>query len=115
MKDKLFLLAAPFDDAKLSADQIWFCADCAMVEGALLANPHWTERVEIRRVAFPRPRAEVVALVGETEQGLPLLILAEGGPSPEGVRQVNGLSILHEGKPITKALALRYGGAGPHP
>jgi hypothetical protein len=114
-KDLLFLLAAPFKDAALSPTADWFCWHCALVEGALAVNPHWAERIEIRRIAFPRPRAEVIAWVGEVEQSLPTLILAASGPTPAEARTIHGLNIVKDGPSIAAALALRHGGAGPHP
>jgi hypothetical protein len=52
MNDRLFLLAAPSEDAKRAAGPVWFCPHCALLEGALLANPHWRDSVDIRHVAF---------------------------------------------------------------
>ncbi|MFZ4069946.1 MAG: DUF3088 family protein [Caulobacterales bacterium] len=114
-KDLLFLLAAPFKDVALSPTADWFCWHCALVEGALAVNPHWAERMVIRRVAFPRPRAEVISWVGEAGQSLPTLILSASGPAPAEARTVNGLNIVQGGVAIAAALALRLGGAGPHP
>jgi hypothetical protein len=111
-RDALFLLAAPFEDM----NEVWFCASCAMMEGALLANPHWAELIDVRRVAFPRPRVDVIALIGEANQSLPVLVLAEGLPVPaEGKAAANGRAFLDDPKAISRYLALTYGGAGPHP
>jgi hypothetical protein len=114
-KDRLYLLPPVFPDPNLAADRAWFCPHCALIEGALLANPHWRHFVEIRYIAFPRPRAEIVALVGEGKQGLPLLILGPSGVEPEGVESVNALRIVQGGSAIATALALRHGGVAPHP
>ncbi len=113
-KEQLFLLSAPFVDAKLG-DAPWFCPHCAIVEMALQLNPHWSAHVEVRRVAFPRPRAEVVALVGEAEQSLPTLVFADAATAPAGARIVNGHAIVKGGADIATALAARYGGVAPHP
>ena len=71
MKDTLFILAAPFPDGGFE----WYCNDCATLEGALLVNPHWVDKIDVRRVAFPRPRKEVIELVGPDWQGLPMLVM----------------------------------------
>ncbi|MBU6371840.1 MAG: DUF3088 family protein [Alphaproteobacteria bacterium] len=113
-KDQLFLLAAPFVDAKLGEAQ-WFCPHCAVVEIALQLNPHWAAQVKVKRVAFPRPRAEVVALVGEAEQSLPTLVFADPATAPQGARTANGHAFLKGGAEIAIALAARYGGVAPHP
>ena len=67
MKDTLFILAAPFPDGGFE----WYCNDCATLEGALMANPHWNDKVDVRRIAFPRPRQEMIDLVGPDWQGCP--------------------------------------------
>jgi|CXWL01.1.fsa_nt_gi hypothetical protein len=111
-RDILFLLSAPFEDH----GQPWFCASCAMMEGALFANPHWSELIEVRRVAFPRPREEVIALLGVEHQSLPVLVLPEGAPAAaEAKLAANGRAFLDEPKAISRYLAETYGGAGPHP
>nr|WP_260855257.1 DUF3088 domain-containing protein [Mesorhizobium amorphae] len=46
-----------------------------MVEGVIASFPALEDLLDIRRVDFKRPRAEVVALVGEANQALPVLIL----------------------------------------
>ncbi len=77
MKDRLYILRAPFEDAGKS----WYCNDCATLEGALLVNPHWNEAIDVCRMDFPRPREDLVALVGEGHQGCPVLVMdAKGAP-----------------------------------
>ena len=49
-RDTLFIIAAPFVDAAM--DGTWFCTACATMEGALLANPEWASRIDVRRSAF---------------------------------------------------------------
>jgi hypothetical protein len=111
MKDILFLLKAPF----LDGDQSWYCNDCATMEGALLANPQWNERVDIRRIAFPRPRWEVVDMVGEAHQGLPMLIMEAKGAPMHALKVNDKYAILKDIREIGWALATRHGGVGPHP
>jgi hypothetical protein len=110
MRDTLFLLAAPFEDGGFD----WYCNDCAAMEGALVANPHWLQKIDVRRIAFPRPRRELIDLVGEEHQGCPVLVtLAERGASD--ALKVGDYAILTDVRAIGRALAHRYGGAGPHP
>ncbi|GAM97284.1 hypothetical protein U91I_00909 [alpha proteobacterium U9-1i] len=111
-RDILFLLSAPFEDK----GEPWFCASCAMLEGALFANPHWSELIDVRRVAYPRPRDEVIALIGVENQSLPVLVLPEGAPVPaEAKIAANGRAFLDDPKAISRHLVAIYGGAGPHP
>jgi Protein of unknown function (DUF3088) len=113
MRDTLFIIKAPFEDPALEG--AWFCASCATMEGMLLANPHWSAHIDVKRVAFPRPRSEVIALIGEENQALPVLVLAEGATPPEGAKVHEGRYFLDEPKPMARYLAAAYGGAGPHP
>lgn len=112
-RDTLFILRAPFEDAALEGT--WFCASCATMEGALLANPHWATHIEVRRMPFPRPRHEMIVLIGEENQSMPVLVLADGSTPPETAKQFNGRRFIDEPKSIARYLAATYGGAGPHP
>jgi hypothetical protein len=112
-RDTLFIIKAPFEDPAL--DGTWFCVSCATMEGALLANPHWARAIDVKRCAFPRPRQEMIALIGEENQGMPVLVLADASTPPDGAKEFEGRYFLDEPKPITRYLAATYGGAGPHP
>ena len=111
-RDRLFILAAPFEDGP---GRMWFCAHCALIEGALQANPRWEEHVEVRRIGFPRPRAEAVAFLGEENQWLPLLTLADGRSDVAEAHVAGGHQILTDPIAITGYLARVHGGAAPHP
>lgn len=110
MKDILFILKAPFVDGGFD----WYCNDCITLEGALVVNPHWADKIDVRRVEFPRPRAEVVALVGEERQGLPMLVM-DKARAPGDAEIIGDYAILQDVRAIGRALTSRYGGAGPHP
>jgi hypothetical protein len=112
-RDVLFILRAPFEDRALEGT--WFCAACAMIEGALLANPHWANHIDVRRMPFPRPREEMIALIGEANQSMPALVLADPSMAPPGAERFEGRAFLVEPKAIARYLAGVYGGAGPHP
>ncbi|MGE0185018.1 MAG: DUF3088 family protein [Hyphomonadaceae bacterium] len=112
-RDTLFIIKAPFEDAML--DGTWFCASCATMEGALLANPHWAAHIEVRRMPFPRPRREMINLIGEENQSMPVLVLGDAAKPPEGAKVFNGRHFLDDPKAIARYLAATYGGAGPHP
>lgn len=110
MKDRLYILASPFQDGGFE----WYCNDCATMEGALLANPHWNQKIEVHRIGFPRPRRELVELVGEDYQGLPMLVMEAAG-APGDAMRVGEFAILKDIRAIGRALASRHGGVGPHP
>ncbi|MEQ1756351.1 MAG: DUF3088 family protein [Micropepsaceae bacterium] len=110
MKDRLYILAAPFPDGGFE----WYCNDCATLEGALMVNPHWNDRIDVRRVAYPRPRQELIDLIGSEYQGLPMLVM-ERDRAPGDAINVGDFAILQDVRAIGRALASRHGGAGPHP
>ncbi|WP_066794459.1 DUF3088 family protein [Sphingomonas soli] len=78
MRDRLYLLASEFPDAALPG-RAFYCKDCITVEGLLAAFPDRAANLEVIRLPYPRPRAEIVALLGEENQNLPCLVFAEGG------------------------------------
>jgi hypothetical protein len=110
MRDTLFLLKAPFEDGGFD----WYCNDCQTLEGALLVNPGWAARIDVRRIAFPRPRREVIELVGEAHQGLPLLVMGAARAASDALI-VGRYGLLTDVRAIGRALAHRHGGAAPHP
>ena len=110
MKDRLYILAAPFPNGGFD----WYCNDCATLEGALMVNPHWNDRIDVRRVAYPRPRQELIDLIGSEYQGLPMLVMNRDR-APGDAILVGEFAILQDVRAIGRALASRHGGAGPHP
>ena len=98
MKPRLFILRMPFEDGP---GQIWICSHCAIIESALTINPHWIEMIDIQRIDFPKPRKELVAVLGEDDQWLPVLITED--------RKIN------DPVEIVNYLARHFGGAAIHP
>lgn len=76
-RDRLFLLESSFSDPDLP-DRTFYCRDCVTIEGLLVAFPDRATNLEVVRIAYPRPRAEVIAAIGEANQNLPALVW-EGG------------------------------------
>jgi len=75
--DQLFLLKPDFPDHHLApAGQLYYCPSCAIVEGVLAYYPSLRQKLQITYVDFPRPRPEIVHLLGEANQGCPVLVLA---------------------------------------
>jgi hypothetical protein len=74
--DILFLLKPNFLDKYRDSDnKKYYCPDCALLEGVLSYYPKLREQLDIRYIDFPKPRKEIVELVGEEHQGCPNLIL----------------------------------------
>ena len=77
-KDRLFVLDIDYADPEF-APRRFYCKDCVTVEGLLALFPDRAANIEVVRVPWPRPRAAVIAALGEQNQNLPALALAEGG------------------------------------
>jgi hypothetical protein len=113
-RDRLFLLRPDFEDPAYPG-QRFYCWHCALLEGVLSSFPILAERIDVERIAWPRPRRVLVDLVGEDNQSVPLLVLAGDTPdelatgAKEGVRFVAGKDA------ILSVLSRRHGIPDPHP
>jgi hypothetical protein len=116
-RDVLFLLPPAFEDAA-AGPGLFHCAHCARVAGLLAYAPQLRERIDVRVVGFPRPRAEVVALVGEAHQSCPVLVLADANdPLPPGAQRsaATGRAFIGDTGRIVDYLAERHGAPRAHP
>jgi hypothetical protein len=110
----LFLLTPDFEDAKFPGQQ-FFCRHSALVEGVLASFPTLVGTIDVHRIAFPRPRADVVARVGEANQALPVLVLPAGETSPHASGEANGRQFVSGAERIIDALVGRDLIPPPHP
>lgn len=78
-RDTLFLLDPDWADPAHGGERRFYCKDSMTVEGLLATFPERAADIDVVRVAWPRPRAQVVAAIGEENQNLPALVFAEGG------------------------------------
>ncbi|MEO9527963.1 DUF3088 domain-containing protein [Roseibium sp.] len=101
MTDTLFLLAPGFKDPDYPG-KTFYCWHCALMEGVLASCPALGAGLNVRRIAWPIPRREVVNLLGEDNQSLPVLVLSEGG-------------FINDKDAILTALTERHGFPHPHP
>jgi Protein of unknown function (DUF3088) len=115
MRDTLFLIRSPFEDSAHGEGATWYCHDCAALEGALLANAQWLRSIDVRRLGYPRPRHELIALLGEDNQDMPVLALGDSSTAPADARRFGKRAFLTGPRAIARYLAAAYGGAGPHP
>ncbi len=109
MKDILFLMQPGFFNAQLGP---LYCGDSAAVEGMLSFFPQLREIIEVRYAAFPWPRTELVEMLGEDHQAIPVLVLApdrrikDGGVTPGKAR---GRRYLDKEHVIRRYLSSQYG------
>jgi len=73
--------------------------------------------LEIIHVEFSRPRARVVDVLGEENQGCPVLVLAKGTSAPPSAKKSmsTGAVFIDDALAICNFLGQTYGGVLPHP
>jgi len=113
-RDILFLLKPGFSDPALPG-QDFYCWHCALMEGVLASFPHLGAGLEVRRIAFPRPRADVIALIGEANQSLPVLVLAEDAPAGLAAATHAGRGFVNDPMAILDVLQQRHSFPPRHP
>lgn len=113
-KPTLFLLKPGFHDDKGGP---FFCPDCAAVEGFLKFAPEVERELDVRRIDFPRPRKDIIAMIGAENQACPVVILTEGDPIPaEAKRSLEtGKAFISGSLQICEFLGRTFGAARPHP
>ena len=114
IRDQLFLLKPDFLD---NGQGPYFCPGCAEMIGLLEFYPMLKEHVEVRYIAFPRPRPELVPLLGEENQSCPVLVLAaapSANSSKLNVQTMNGHDFVEGAREIAEYLAHVHGIGTPH-
>ncbi len=107
MADDILYLIAPDFEVPGRDDGPFVCPFCNQIEGLLASFPQLALDIEVIRVPFQRPRAPVVALVGEDNQALPLLIL--GNDPPADARNHGQVQFISDTDRILELLAIRHG------
>lgn len=111
----LFLLEPSFPDPGVGPG-LFFCPHCATVEGILAYYPAVRERLDVRHVAFQRPRAAVIEVLGPEHQACPALVLPpDWTESRAPCRRAHGRIFFVGAGEIAAFLAEWAGIALPHP
>lgn len=108
-KDKLFLLKPDFLN---NGKGPFYCPECALVEGMLSFYPKLRHKLDVQYIDFAKPRAALVAELGEANQGCPVLILADGRRPPDPgieVREANGRRFIGNEAHIRRYLSAAFG------
>ena len=112
MKDTLFLLAPGFPDGDGAP---YYCPFCTTFEGLLHLYPQLASQIDVCRVAFARPREEIVALLGADHQSCPVLVLHHPVmKSAKNVKIAGNVHFLDEPEDIGNYLSVTYGIPRPH-
>lgn len=93
MKKPVLVLIRP--NSRPDRPEGWYCPDCALVEGVLAYYPELRTALHIVHVDFPRPRAALVAMVGENVQDCPCL-LVDPAVGPVDAPVINGWRVITE-------------------
>lgn len=108
-KDELFLLKPDF---RKGDEGTFYCAECALVEGVLSFYPKLRHKLDVQYVDFVKPRAAVMAELGDANQSCPVLILADGRRVLDAsleVKEANGRRFITNETHIRRYLAETYG------
>lgn len=113
-RDILFLLKPGFFDG---AEGPFYCPESAEVNGVMQFFPELKDKLDVRFVDFPRPRREIVELIGEENQSCPVLVLADppsAAASDVEVLHAKGRWFVSGAGAIGNFLARVYGIGRPH-
>lgn len=106
--DTLYLLKPDFMDPNRGNIR-YLCRECVEVAGLFEYYPQLWSHVHVRYVEFQRPRAELAALIGEENQGCPVLVLGDDTsadlPSRPGVQRAHGRAFVAGAENIEAYLA----------
>jgi Protein of unknown function (DUF3088) len=105
--DQLFLLSPGFQDPDRPG-RFFVCPHCNAIEGLLGSFPGLATQIEVHRLPFEKPRAEIVALLGEPYQSLPVLVFDDNKPVPDDAKVANGKRFIDSTARILRYLAERY-------
>ncbi|MBB35613.1 MAG: hypothetical protein CME88_05850 [Hirschia sp.] len=114
IRDRLFLLQPGFEDPAYPG-QTFYCWHCALIEGVLVSFPDLAQNLDVARIAWPRPRRDIISLVGEEHQSLPLLVFGDGDPPQHPTNMHEGRFFISDKDEILAALTQRHGFPLPHP
>jgi hypothetical protein len=113
-RDKLFILKVDFADPVFPG-QRFYCWHCLLLEGLLASFPAVAASIDVERIAWPRPRKEVVDSIGAENQSLPVLLLADDAPVGLETGQFGERRFVEGKDAILHALSVRHGIPAPHP
>ncbi len=105
MKDQLFLMKPGFVNAGLGP---FYCGDSVSVEGMLGFFPELRDKIDVQYVEFARPRQPIADLLGEENQSIPVLVLAEGEEAPVDTQTANGHAFINDERQIRQYLSARF-------
>ncbi|MEA3188174.1 MAG: hypothetical protein QOD99_2004 [Chthoniobacter sp.] len=88
-----------------------------MFEGLLHLYPDLASQIDVRFVEFPKPRPEIVELLGEAHQSCPVLILGHSLEKPIDnlrIKTAHNHQFIDDPEQIGNYLSITYGIPRPH-
>lgn len=117
--EKLFLLNPDFQDERVDGTtQSYYCPHNAMIEGILTYYPELKTKLEIKYIDFPRPRKQLVELIGEEHQGSPCLVISKDNSDIVDTSYFNDSGeylFVNKKELIARYLADKHSIGKPHP
>ncbi len=114
LRDRLFLLKPNFENPAYPGER-FYCWHCALLEGVLASFPSLQSKIDVERIAWPKPRQALVDIVGEGNQSLPLLLLAADAPHELATGEFQGQRFVDSMDALLTVLSRRHGIPRPHP
>ena len=113
-RDKLIILNVNFQDPEYPGKR-FYCWHCILLEGLLASFPEMAAKLDVERISWPRPRTALIDIVGESNQSVPILILADDAPTGLETGKHGDFRFIDDKDAILRALTVRYGIPYPHP
>lgn len=113
-RDTLYILEPTFSNPAYPGE-VFYCEECVLMKGMLSAFPELAEKLDVVSVAWPRPRQVIVDLLGEENQSLPVLVLADDAPADLVCKNHNGVWFENDKDAILELLSRRHGLPRAHP
>jgi len=107
-RDLLLLLEPGFTDPAQPGER-FVCPHGVAIEGLLASDSGRAAQLDVKRVPFVRPRQDVVAVLDEAHQGLPVLVLGDGHPIPDDAQTLGDRRFVTDTRRILALLAERHG------
>lgn len=113
-RDKLIILDVDFVDPAFP-NQTFYCWHCVLMEGLLSSYPDMAQKIDVERISWPKPRQELINMIGDKNQSVPVLILADDAPDNLETKRFGNRRFVDDKDAILRTLSIRFGIALPHP
>ena len=115
-RDQLFLLPSAFPDPAIGSG-LFHCIECARLEGLLSYQPGLRTQLDVHYIPHARPRAALIALLGEARQNCPTLVASSARAASDLLTRSPVTHRLYctGADAVTAYLAAVHGMSAPHP